>query len=104
MKLIYAAAALIVATGAVIGYVTAPRGPRQEAQADQAAQEEQRATPAHFSAPRGVSLPHFSIGAKEAPDCFYYRVAYNRSLHGADSAKSKAARKQGLNAGCWMPD
>lgn len=110
MKLIYAAAALIIATGAAIGFVTAPAASRNDAQ---------NATGADPQGPRD-SLPRDRAyggggrgsgggiagtisalgGGDERPDCFYLRIAYNNAKKSGTGA---AEKKQALGAGCWMP-
>jgi hypothetical protein len=106
MKRIYAAAALMVASGAAIGFFTRPQAPAgaEEHAAAQAA----RARDAEMYMPRsvggqGVTLQALSVAGPERVDCFYLRVAYNSARKaGEDSGRAASARTQAQDAGCWV--
>jgi hypothetical protein len=125
MKRVYAAAGLIVAAGAVTGYMLAPRAEAtapvetvSEAEAaapTQAAGEERRAGGGGgggggfaISLPAGRGLPGMggNKGAGQArPDCYFLRLSYNNAAKaGARSPGAARARSQAQQAGCYVPE
>jgi hypothetical protein len=106
MKRIYAAAALMVASGAAIGFVTraqpAAAGSDREAARSAHARDADAYLP-HNSGGPGMSVPALSVAAPDRVDCFYLRVAYNSALKaGGDGGRAASARAQAEDAGCWV--
>ena len=127
MKRVYAAAGLMVAAGAVAGYMLAPREkapePVQAAEASQPAPapsgDKARANGGgsgggggggfSISLPVARGLPGLGGGkrggANARPDCYFLRLSYNNAIKaGARSPGAARARNQAQQAGCYVPE
>ena len=106
MKRVYAAAALLVASGAAIGYFTAPHKPAPSAAAQAGAPKRDADAYAPHSSGGGgggAMMASQMVAGPDRVDCFYLRVAYNSAIKpGADTGRAASAKAQAQDAGCWV--
>jgi hypothetical protein len=126
MKRVYAAAALMVAVGAAIGYMLAPQAPASERQVvAEHKSEDPKPAPQSRDKTRGHSGGgggSFFVGttssqnplekmvaaksgaAPSRPDCYFMRVSYRStaSKQGASAPQAREAADKAKEAGCAL--